>query len=310
MIIRNSASKASIEDFRDHVARGLGPASEVLFNVIDVLAIGPRQSSPVDLTRSTLWGYRWSNLYTAIDRASQELAETIADDDWLQELRKQRLAWLASQEKIEVNQATGQWRVRILDATDYPRPKTETVKLGYVHGASGMCLGHGLSLLSERVGYGSWTLPLEIGWIPPKSNPIACGVAQLEEFVKRHEWSLWQALAVDAQYTVEPFLNPVHGLGISVVGRVASNRVFFLPPPPYQGFGRPGCAGERSNSMTRGRCPQLAQKTSGNSKAAGASRSAVGTIYGCESGLGNGSRSTASSSTRPMASRVTSVRCG
>jgi len=27
MIIKNSASKASIEDFRDHVAQGLGPAS-------------------------------------------------------------------------------------------------------------------------------------------------------------------------------------------------------------------------------------------------------------------------------------------
>src|SRR5262245_45385005 len=135
MIIRNSASKATIEDFHDHVARRLGPASEVLFNVIDVLAIGPRPTSLVELTLSPLWGYRWSNLYTGIDRASLELAETIADDDWLRELRKQRLAWLASQEKNEVNQATGQWRVRILDATDYPRPKTETVKLGYVHGA-------------------------------------------------------------------------------------------------------------------------------------------------------------------------------
>jgi len=34
-----------------------------------------------------------------------------------------------------------------------------------------MRLGHGLSLLSERVDEGSWTLPLEIGWIPPESNP-------------------------------------------------------------------------------------------------------------------------------------------
>src|SRR5262249_50035044 len=184
-------------------------------------------------------------LYTGIDRASQELAETIADDDWLQELRKERLAWLASQDNIPVNPATGTWSVRILDATDYPRPKTETVKLGYVHGASGMRLGHGLSLLSERVGEGSWTLPLEIGWIPPKSNPIAYGVAQLEEFVKRHGWSPLQVLAVDAQYTVEPFLNPVHGLGISVLGRVAGHRVFFLPPPPYPGFGRPRVRGRK-----------------------------------------------------------------
>lgn len=245
MIIRNNASKASIEDFRAHVAQGLGPASGVLFNVIDVLAVGPRPISPVELTLSPLWGYQWSSLYTGIDRASQELAETISDDDWLQELRKERLAWLASQANTAINPATGQWRVRILDASDYPRPKTRTVKLGYVHGADGMHLGHGLSLLSERVGEGSWTLPLEIGWIPPKSGPIAYAVGQLAEFVKRQGWLRWQVLAVDAQYTVEPFLNPVQGLGISVLGRVANNRVFYLPPPPYPGFGRPAVRGRK-----------------------------------------------------------------
>src|SRR4029453_6552146 len=240
-----SASMASINDFRDHVAQRLGSAGGVLINLIDVLAIGPRPASPVEMTLSPLWGYRWSSLYSGINRAGQELAETIADDDWLQELRKERLTWLASQEIISINQATGQWRVRILDATDYPRPKTETVKLGYVHGASGVHVGHGLSLLSQRLGAGSWTLPLEIGWIPPKSHPIAYGVAQLEEFVKRHPWPEKQVLAVDAQYTVEPFLNPVHQLGIPVLGRVASNRVFFLPPPAYSGFGRPRVRGRK-----------------------------------------------------------------
>src|SRR5215813_15223713 len=119
----NCASKAIIEDFRDHVAHSIGPASEVLINLINVLAIGPRPISPAEMTLSPLWGYRWSSLYTGISRASQELAETIADEDWLQELRKERLAWLASQKVIPVNPATGTWRVRILDATDYPRPK-------------------------------------------------------------------------------------------------------------------------------------------------------------------------------------------
>jgi hypothetical protein len=88
-------------------------------------------------------------------------------------------------------------------------------------------------------------LPLEIGWIPPKSNPITYGVAQLDEFVKRHGWLPQQVLTVDAQYTVEPFLNPVHQLGIPILGRVASNRVFFLPPPPYPGFGRPRVRGRK-----------------------------------------------------------------
>src|SRR5215475_6762313 len=101
----NCASKASIEDFRDQVAQSLGLASGVLINLIDVLAIGPRPISPAEMTLSPLWGYRWSNLYTGIDRASQELAETIADQDWLQELRKQRLAWLASQVTYRIEAA-------------------------------------------------------------------------------------------------------------------------------------------------------------------------------------------------------------
>jgi len=48
-----------------------------------------------------------------------------------------------------------------------------------------------------------------------------------------------------AQYTVEPFLNPVHQLGMPVLGRVASNRVFFLPPPSYPGCGRPRVRGRK-----------------------------------------------------------------
>jgi Transposase DDE domain len=247
MKTKHNASKVieSIEDFRDHVLQSFGPAGGVLLNLIDVLAVGPRPVSPVELTLSPLWGYQWSSLYTGISRASQALAETIADADWLEQLRKARLDWLASQPVASPHAATAPWRVRILDASDYPRPKTSTVKLGYVHGASGMRLGHGLSLLSERVGEGSWTLRLEIGWIPPKSNPLTYGEAQLEEFVKRRGWSEEQVLVVDAQYTVEPFLNPVHGLGIPVLGRVASNRVFFLPPPPYPGFGRPPVRGRK-----------------------------------------------------------------
>jgi hypothetical protein len=125
----NSASKVSIEDFRARVAQSLGPVSGILINLIDVLAIGPRPASPVELTLSPLWGYQWSSLYTGISRAGKELAETISDDDWLQRLRRERLDWLALHPSTSPHPATGKWRVRIMDASDYPRPKTETVKL-------------------------------------------------------------------------------------------------------------------------------------------------------------------------------------
>src|SRR4030095_9171451 len=88
-------------------------------------------------------------------------------------------------------------------------------------------------------------------------NPMTYGFAQLDELVKRHGWPEQQVLTVDAQYTVEPFLNPVHQLGISILGRVASNRVFFLPAPPYSGFGRPRLRGRKIKLNDARTLPQI-----------------------------------------------------
>jgi hypothetical protein len=124
------ASQASIEDFRERVAHSLGASSAVLLNLIDVLAIGPRPGTPVEVTLSHLWGYAWCSLYQALRRAGQELAPTIEDPDWLRQLRSARLAWLQEQGAIAVGAGLGAWRVRILDATNYHRPQTRTVEIG------------------------------------------------------------------------------------------------------------------------------------------------------------------------------------
>lgn len=213
------------------------------------------------------------------------MAETIADDDRLAELRKERLAWLASQEIISVNPAMGKWRMRILDAADYQRPKRETVKLGYVHGASGIYVGHALSLLSECVGAGSWTLPLEIGWIPPKSDPNAYGVAQLDEFVKRHGWPEKQALAVDApnlfSIRFTSWASRFWGAWRAIVYSSCRRHLIRV-------LGVGGGAGGRSSSTMHERCQRSMPGKSVNSRMADASRSAVGMIYRCESGLDKG----------------------
>src|SRR2546422_6368684 len=241
----NCASQASIEDFRERVAQSLGPSRAVLLNLMDVLAIGPSPASPVEVALSELWGYEWSSLYSALRRASDDLAPLIEGADWLQQLRGAREQWLFDQPPAPRRAELGDWQVRILDATNYNRPKTRTVEVGYVHGAEGMKPGHGLSLLSQRVGEGSWTLTLEIAWMPPACGPVSFGVAQLECFVTEHGWKSEEALAVDAQYTVAPFLRPVHELGVPVLGRVRSNRCFYLPPPPYPGAGRPRVRGRK-----------------------------------------------------------------
>ena len=238
-----NASTKSVQEFRDAVVASLKVGSAVLLNTIDVLAAGARLASPVELTLSSLFAYDWNSLYQTLRRAEGQLAATIEEDDWLRDLRAARLNWLKDHPPNSPRQELGQWRVRILDASNYNRPKTRTVEVGYVHGADGMKPGHGLSLLSERVGEGSWTLPLEIAWFSPQSDPLNFGAEQIEQFVKQHGWSPDQVLAVDAQYTVAPFLNPVHECGVSVLGRVRNNRCFYLPPPDYSGFGRPAVRG-------------------------------------------------------------------
>lgn len=233
------------------IERGIRPPRQfgswrcVLLNTIDSLAAGPRPNSPVELTLSALFAYDWSSLYQALRRAEEQLGETIVEDDWLRQLRTARLNWLKDSPAACPREELGPWQVRILDASNYDRPKTRTVEVGYVHGADGMKPGHGLSLLSERVGPGSWTLPLEIAWFSLQSDPLNFGEVQIEQFVKQHGWLPEQLLAVDAQYTVAPFLKPVHEYGVPILGRVRNNRCFYLPPPEYSGFGRPAVRGRK-----------------------------------------------------------------
>jgi hypothetical protein len=255
-----SASLQSVQELRDAVAQSFKVESSVLLNLIDALVVGPRPESAVEIALSPAFGYDFSNVYAACYRSALELADDLSQDDWLQDTRAARLAWLKAQNFPSPNPATGKWNIRILDATDYPRPKTTTVELGYVHSAEGMKLGHGLSMLSQRVGEGSWTLPLEIGWIPPKTHPITYGIVQIEQVVEKQGWESNQALVVDAQYTVEPFLKPIHKLGISILGRVANNRVFYLPPPKYKGFGRPPVRGRKIKLSDGRTLPKIDQQ--------------------------------------------------
>ena len=150
-----TVSLERIHQFRHSVAKSFRVEGDVLFNLVNFLTVGPRPLSAVWATLSPAWNYDFSNLYAALTRSGKRLADTICDNDWLQDLRHAHLKWLDSSQSKPPNTAIGKWQVRILDATDYPRPKTETVRVGYVHSAEGMRKGHGLSLLSARVGDGS-----------------------------------------------------------------------------------------------------------------------------------------------------------
>lgn len=239
MITKNSASGESIHDLHQRVLQALPYRDEMLLNLIDALAVGPRPATPSEVALSPLWGFACSTLYSGLRQG--------ADPSALDPLRQARLEWWQQwgEALYEPDPGLGPWRVRVLDATNYDRPKTRTVRVGYVHGAEGMKPGHGLSVLSERVAEGSWCVPLEIALIPVEQSPTEFGAEQIVDYVRRYGWQPEDVLAVDAAYTNEPTLRPMVEAGVNVLGRVSSKRVFYLPPPPYSGHGRPRVRGRK-----------------------------------------------------------------
>jgi len=238
----NSALAAEIiRDLRNRVEGSFASSGSVLMNALDALSVGPRINSPFEVVMSPVWGYHWSSLYAAITRSTQQ------PQMGLDELRRERLAWLRDwSAHLEPEQTkVGGWRLRALDATNYARPQTKTVRLGYVHGCEGMRIGHGLSMLSARVAEGSWHLPLEIALIAVGEGPAQFGARQVVDYVVAHGWQPDELLTVDAQYSNVPTLKPLHQQGVNVLGRVSSKRNFYLPPPPYGGRGRPRVRGRK-----------------------------------------------------------------
>ena len=169
-----NTSGESIQDLRQRVLQGLPCRAAVLVDLIDALSVGPRPATPSEVGLSPLWGYANSTLYSGLGEGATPA--TVAA------LREARLTWWEQwgDELREGAAGVGRWRVKVLAATNYDRPKTRTVPLSYVHGIHGMRPGHALSVLSEQVGPGSWYLPLEIGLIPVGQAPTQFGATQVE----------------------------------------------------------------------------------------------------------------------------------
>ncbi|MCI0562217.1 MAG: transposase [Nitrososphaera sp.] len=232
-------SFTSIHDLRCCLWLSLPSRSDALLNILDSLTAGPRILTPAELALCPTCSFEPSSIYSALRGASSQAS--------LDALRRARLDWWErySASLYEPDPRTGDWRVRVLDSTAYPRPRTKTVELAYVHTPNGMKPGHSLSVLSERVADGSWFLPLSIEVAEPTLSPTQAGVAQVLAYVTRYGWEPEDVLAVDAAYTNEPTLRPLYEAEVNVIGRVSSRRVFYLPPPPYSGFGRPRVRGRK-----------------------------------------------------------------
>jgi len=250
------ASTESVLDLRHRVQESLPEYAATLLNAIDAIAVGQRIGTAGEVARSPLFGFALATLYTALRSAAQtqrggqrnrrELKHALKHA--LKRLRRARLLWLdAWAERFTVPDTEfGPWRLRVLDATNYPRPKAPTVERGYAHGAAGMGVGHALSVLSERVAAGSWVVPLEIEVVPVGEAPSAFGARQIVEFVHTQGWDSDEMLAVDAGYTNVPTLRPMVEAGALLLGRISGRRVLFRPPPPRTGKrGRPAVRGAK-----------------------------------------------------------------
>lgn len=239
MKITQSASEKSLHELRGLVKKSLLRRDDVLMGIIDALTVGPRIETPSELAVSPMLGYECLSVYTGIRKGVAEGS--------IERLRDARIEWLEERQE-EVKQTDPRlegWRVRILDATNYDRPKTQTVKLGFTHGVEGMKPGHTLSVLSEVVGEGSWCLPLEEAVVGVGETPCKYGREQVVRFKQRHGWNSNDVLVVDAAYTNAPTLQPMVEAGVNVLGRVSSKRNFYLPPPEYSGRGRPRVRGRK-----------------------------------------------------------------
>jgi hypothetical protein len=237
--MNTASTDVSILDLRRRVLLALPSRSDALVNLIDCLTVGPRLLTPSELALCPPGGFESSSFYSALRAAAGQRT--------VDRLRRARLWWWEhfADQLDEPSARTGPWRVRVLDWTGYERPRTKTVRLGYVHTAGGMKPGHCLSLLSQRVADGSWFLPVSIDVVDPTQAPTAAGVAQVLAYVRHSGWPPDDILAVDAAYTNEPTLRPLLEAAVNVLGRISSKRVLYRPPPPYRGRGRPRLRGRK-----------------------------------------------------------------
>jgi hypothetical protein len=251
---KTEASMASIVDLRRRVREVLPDYGDALLNLIDSLAAGPRIATTSEVALSPLCVFALSSLYTALRSASEATrAGTKQAEEFkrlLKRVRRARQAWLDrwGKELGVPDSELGHWRVLVLDTTNYPRPKAPTVARSYVHGADGMRPGHALSVLSERVAPGSWTLPLEIELVPVGQAPAAFGARQLVDFIASHGFSPEDVVAIDAGFTNVPTLRPMVEATANLVGRISGRRVLFRapgPPPAKPKRGRPRIYGAK-----------------------------------------------------------------
>lgn len=195
--------------------------------LVDALLSGRRVRSFAELTLSSFHSRGWGSSYKALERGrhSKEVLQKLC----ISQLPKEGIILMA------------------LDGTMWPHEEALTL--------SGLTLerhNHRIRpahLYSKLCwippGEGSWAMPLSTVRAKSDETEGEVGVRQVAEIQPALPEEATVVVIVDGRYGNAPFLRGMVETRATFVARLAKNRVFYHPPGPYSGMGRPRVRGER-----------------------------------------------------------------
>lgn len=224
-------SLAPLAHFRAELYHsGFGRRRDALMEVLDALLTGEHATSLVRLSLAAAFRRAWPSTCDALTAGTLDLAA----------VRRLCLAMLPPV-------AAGQRALWALDGSVWPRPAAKTspertwgrfVTAGTPQsGIVGAWEYQWLVVLPE--GAGSWMLPVAIDRRGPTAgSPTEVAISQVRTVRTAQPATAPRPVIVcDSGYDLAALAQAA--LDVDWLGRLASNRRFYRPPPPYAGKGRP-----------------------------------------------------------------------
>jgi hypothetical protein len=206
------------------------------FELIDALLLSDHPRCFAEVSLSLAFRRRWSSTYGAIAEGSQDQQQMFRC--FLRQVPRQDV------------------QVFPLDTTVWPHPSARTLR-GLVYAPSptkalkhhSIVQGHLYSLLTWTPSPGqSWSPSLFTQRLEPEQKAIEVGATQVKQLCQARPDPSQQGLDVivtDGHYGNHHFFGRVKGLACAILSRLRCDRVLYLAPGPYPGWGRPAVHGTR-----------------------------------------------------------------
>ncbi len=229
--MQTTEARQTLPKFRQLLYRHtLGSRKDSLCDLIDAILTSPGPATLAGLSLAPGFRRRWPS-------ASDALADGTVDEVALRTLLLVALP----------PPATGARPLWVVDASTWPRPAAATSpERTYAHRVAvgvpqtGIVAGWEYQwLVAVPEPQGSWMLPLDVRRRSPDcGTPTDLAIAQIRAARRcRPAPAARPLVALDSGY--DPVALARADLAADLLVRVAKHRVFFRPPPPYAGRGRP-----------------------------------------------------------------------